>query len=47
MGKLHDVDSINNPGFLIACLQPGLVYITILRILSVFLAVPTQNSDLL
>ena len=46
MGKLHDVDFINNPGFLILCDRAGFVYTTILCFLLAFSAVPKQNDYL-
>ena len=46
MGKLHDVDFIINPGFLIPCLQPAFVYTTILCDVYVFFTVPKQIEDL-
>ena len=46
MEKLHDVDSINNPGFLLRCLRPGFVYTRILCVVYVFFTVPKQNDNL-
>ena len=46
MGKLHRVDFINNPGFLIPCLRPGLAYTTISCVVYVFFTVPKQHDDL-
>ena len=47
MSKIRDGEFINNRGFLIPCNRPGCVYTTILRCLSVFFTVPTQNDDFL
>ena len=46
MENLHDVDSINNRGFLILCLRLRFVYTTILCVVHVFFTVPKQNDDL-
>ena len=47
MGKLYDVDFINNHCLLKPCDRPEFVYTTISRCYPVFLAVPTQNNAFL
>ena len=44
---VHDVEFINNRGFLIPCAQPGIVYTRILCCLTVSFTVRAQNFELL
>ena len=46
MEKLHNVDFVNNLGFLIPCLRPGFVYTSILCVVHAFFTVPKQIDDL-